>query len=44
MVVVDYVTNLVKHSKPKISQDDIGIITPYARQVQKVSFCNVNYE
>jgi helicase MOV-10 len=38
MVVVDYVNNLVKHSKPKISQDDIGVITPYARQVQKVSF------
>lgn len=43
MVVVDYVNNLVKHSKPKISQHDIGIITPYARQVQKVSlsFCKL---
>jgi len=36
MVVVDYVKNLVKHSKPKICQEDIGIITPYARQVQKI--------
>jgi len=36
MVVVDYVKNLVLDSKPKIRQEEIGIITPYARQVQKI--------
>lgn len=36
MVVVEYVQKLVKESKPKIAPEDIGIITPYARQVQKI--------
>ena len=36
MVVVQYVQKLVKESKPKIAAEDIGIITPYARQVQKI--------
>ena len=36
MVAVEYVQKLVKDSKPKISPEDIGIITPYARQVQKI--------
>eukprot|EP00548_Thalassiothrix_antarctica_P001331 CAMPEP_0194144846 /NCGR_PEP_ID=MMETSP0152-20130528/13845_1 /TAXON_ID=1049557 /ORGANISM="Thalassiothrix antarctica, Strain L6-D1" /LENGTH=941 /DNA_ID=CAMNT_0038844861 /DNA_START=358 /DNA_END=3179 /DNA_ORIENTATION=+ len=36
MVVVDYVQKLVEKSKPKIAPEDIGIITPYARQVQKI--------
>ena len=36
MVVVEYVQKLVKESKPKVSPEDIGIITPYARQVQKI--------
>lgn len=36
MVVVEYVKKLVEESKPKISPEDIGIITPYARQVQKI--------
>ena len=34
--VVNYVKLLTKHSRPAIGQDDIGIITPYARQVQKI--------
>jgi hypothetical protein len=36
MAVVEYVKKLVEESKPKISPEDIGIITPYARQVQKI--------
>ena len=36
MVVVQYVKDLIQNSKPKINQEDIGIITPYARQVQKI--------
>ncbi|CAB9509556.1 Putative helicase MOV-10 [Seminavis robusta] len=34
--VVEYVKKLVKESKPPIREEDIGIITPYARQVQKI--------
>jgi helicase MOV-10 len=34
--VVETVELLVKHSRPAIGQDEIGIITPYARQVQKI--------
>jgi helicase MOV-10 len=34
--VVKYVELLVHHSKPKIQQKDIGVITPYARQAQKI--------
>ena len=34
--VVNYVDLLVKQSKPPIRKEDIGIITPYARQVQKI--------
>ena len=33
---VEYVKLLVKHSKPPISEDNIGIITPYAWQVLKI--------
>ena len=36
MVVVDYVRKLTRESKPKVAPEDIGIITPYARQVQKI--------
>jgi helicase MOV-10 len=36
MEVVSYVGLLVKHSRPAIRQEDIGVITPYARQVQKI--------
>jgi superfamily I DNA and/or RNA helicase len=36
VTVVEYVEKLVKQSKPSIKQEDIGIITPYARQVQKI--------
>jgi len=36
MVVVQYAIELIQNSKPKINQEDIGIITPYARQVQKI--------
>jgi superfamily I DNA and/or RNA helicase len=35
-VVVEYVDLLVKQSRPSVSPDDIGIITPYSRQVQKI--------
>eukprot|EP00957_Ditylum_brightwellii_P205986 15346285-Ditylum_brightwellii.AAC.1 len=34
--VVDYVDLLVKQSTPSVDVADIGIITPYARQVQKI--------
>jgi helicase MOV-10 len=34
--VVQYVNLLVNQSRPPIGQDEIGIITPYARQVQKI--------
>lgn len=34
--VVNYVNLLVKQSRPAVRIDDIGIITPYARQVQKI--------
>lgn len=36
LVAVDYVKKLVKHSRPAIRQAEIGIITPYNRQVQKI--------
>jgi len=36
MEVVNYVKLLAKHSRTPIGQDEIGIITPYARQVQKI--------
>lgn len=36
LVVVDYVKLLMKESKPPIACEDIGIITPYARQAQKI--------
>lgn len=34
--VIEYVKLLVNQSKPGIRQDEIGVITPYARQVQKI--------
>ena len=36
ILVVATVGLLVKHSRPAIRQNEIGIITPYARQVQKI--------
>jgi len=36
ITVVEYVGLLIKHSRPPIQQDEIGVITPYARQVQKI--------
>ena len=36
ITTVDYVKLLAKHSRPPIGQDEIGVITPYARQVQKI--------
>lgn len=36
MVVVEYVRKLAEESKPKIAPEDIGVITPYARQVEKI--------
>jgi helicase MOV-10 len=36
MTTVDYVKLLAKHSRPSVGQDEIGVITPYARQVQKI--------
>lgn len=35
-LVASYVTYLVRDSRPPISPDDIGIVTPYARQAQKI--------
>jgi superfamily I DNA and/or RNA helicase len=35
-IVLHYVRLLVKQSKPGIHMDEIGVITPYARQVQKI--------
>jgi helicase MOV-10 len=37
LTVVEYVDLLVNESRPRVSVDDIGIITPYARQVQKIN-------
>lgn len=34
--VVAYVDLLLKETRPPLSYDDIGIITPYARQAQKI--------
>jgi len=34
--VVNYVDNLVNKSRPPVAQTDIGVITPYARQAQKI--------
>ncbi len=34
--VVKYVDALVYHSRPPVDQKDIGVITPYARQAQKI--------
>jgi helicase MOV-10 len=36
LIVVEYVDLLVNQSRPRVSVNDIGIITPYARQVQKI--------
>jgi helicase MOV-10 len=36
ILTVETVGLLVKHSRPPIRQDEIGVITPYARQVQKI--------
>jgi helicase MOV-10 len=33
---VNYVDMLCNQSRPPVAQDDIGIITPYARQAQKI--------
>lgn len=35
-VVVEYVKLLMKQSRPAMTADDVGVITPYARQVQKI--------
>lgn len=35
--VTDYVQLLVQQTRPAVSPDDIGIITPYARQAQKIT-------
>jgi helicase MOV-10 len=35
--VVQYVDMLVNQSRPRVALNDIGIITPYARQVQKIN-------
>jgi hypothetical protein len=32
----NYVDILLNHSRPPLKQDDIGVITPYARQAQKI--------
>jgi superfamily I DNA and/or RNA helicase len=34
--VVEYVNLLMKETRPPVSEEDIGIITPYARQAQKI--------
>lgn len=34
--VVDYVDLLVNQSRPRVALKDIGVITPYSRQVQKI--------
>jgi hypothetical protein len=34
--VVEYVNLLMKETRPPLRQEDIGIITPYARQAQKI--------
>ena len=34
--VVNYVDALVHQSRPPVAQEDIGVITPYARQAQKI--------
>jgi helicase MOV-10 len=36
ILIVETVGLLVKHSRPAIRPDEIGVITPYARQVQKI--------
>ena len=36
MEVANYVDTLMNRSKPSIKAEEIGIITPYARQVQKI--------
>lgn len=36
ILTVETVGLLVKHSRPAIRPDEIGVITPYARQVQKI--------
>ena len=36
ILVAEIASLLAKHSRPAIRQDEIGIITPYARQVQKI--------
>jgi superfamily I DNA and/or RNA helicase len=34
--VVKYVNRLMKETHPPVSEEDIGIITPYPRQAQKI--------
>jgi DNA polymerase III delta prime subunit len=34
--IVDYVDKLLNQTKPPLTEDEIGIITPYARQAQKI--------
>ena len=35
-LVVTYVNRLVNEARPPVKQEDIGVITPYARQAQKI--------
>ncbi|KAG7358960.1 DNA/RNA helicase, superfamily II, SNF2 family protein [Nitzschia inconspicua] len=35
--VVEYVNKLINQSRPRVAPEDIGVITPYARQVQKIN-------